>query len=84
MAASEVDATLFASLPLGARWPDLRIKAGTNFAEPVADDLSTTRADAFMAFLLSGRAATSIELHLPLVGDPSAQRLMLELSVLVP
>jgi hypothetical protein len=84
MAASEVDATLFASLPLGARWPDLRVKAGTNFAEPVAGDGSTTRADAFVAFLRTGRAATSIELHVPLVGDPSEQRLMIELSVLVP
>jgi len=62
----------------------LRLKAGSNVALPVAQQSNAARADAFVAFMLGGRARASIELHLPLVGEPSTQRLVIELSVAVP
>jgi len=84
MSESEFDATFFAALPIDSSKRSLRLKAGSNLALPVAQQSNAVRADAFVAFTLGDRARASIELHLPLVGEPSTQRLVIELSVAVP
>jgi hypothetical protein len=84
MSPSEIEATLSASLPIYPGLPGLRLKAGADGAVPVVRDGSGARANAFVGFLVGGRARTSVELHLPIAGEPSTTSLVLELSVGLP
>jgi hypothetical protein len=84
MSPSEIDATLSASLPIYPGLPGLRFKAGADSAVLVVNDRSGARANAFVGFWIGGRVKTSVELHLPIAGEPSTTSLVLELSVGLP
>jgi hypothetical protein len=84
MSPSEVDATLSASLPIYPGASSVRLRAGVDGALPVARDGTGARANAMVGFLIGDRARTSIELHLPIAGEPSVESLVLELSVGLP
>lgn len=80
MSSSELDATLSASVAIHPTLPSLRLKAGVDTAVPFVD-ANSVRANARVGFMLGTRVRTSLELHWPIAGEPSIQRLLLELSV---
>lgn len=81
MSSSELEATLAATLPIYPGVEPLRIKAGIAGAQPVFSDGAAARLNSLVGLLLGNRVKTSIELQLPIAGEPATHQLVLELSV---
>jgi hypothetical protein len=81
MASSELAATASASVPIYPTVIGVRLLAGVYGAVPILDDTAAPRADLRLGALFGGSTKTSVELHLPIAGDPSTLKLVVELSV---
>jgi hypothetical protein len=81
MSPSELGATLSASAPIYQGATGVRLRGGVDGAQPILDKAATARASLLVGLLLGDRVQTSFELKLPIVGEPSTLKLVLELSL---
>jgi hypothetical protein len=81
MSSSELDIAVLASAPIHPSMPELRLRAGLDGAVPFAEDGARARANGRAGLVFVQRVTSSIELQLPVAGEPSTVKVVLELSV---
>jgi hypothetical protein len=81
MSSSEIDAALLASVPIHPSVTNLRLRAGLDGALPLGDENGVARVDWRAGLQFVDRVTSSIELRLPVTGEVSTLKLVLELSV---
>jgi hypothetical protein len=81
MSASELDATLSASVPIYPSATRLRLRSGVDGALPILDAHAAARAELIVGLLFGDRANTSVEGHLPITGEPSTLKLVLSVGI---
>jgi len=81
MSSSELDLAVLASAPIHPSLPELRLRAGMDGALPIDDEGGGARASARAGLSFVRPVTSSIELQVPVAGEPSTLKLLLELSV---
>jgi len=81
MSSSELDIAVLVSAPIHPSVPKLRLRAGMDGALPFDENGAGARANGRAGLVFVQPVTSSIELQVPVAGEPSTVKVVLELSV---